>query len=288
MFLFFTESVLQFTSGFLRGDTINNTELLLSFRYLAKKYGKSYSADSFVKSFNTYKNNLLLIEERNAKEKTLGGSAIHSINHLFDRTMPGNINNTLTTTSEPEKYYTVEKYLGGSQVVNWANKYTTQVKDEMNCWSCWAFPVSEQIESDAIRTLGFTTNDVLSAQQLISCTYTNHGCADGTINNAYNYVKKHGLQRASSYPLVSSITGRAGRCLAQSNQIIVGLSSYHYLRKGDEEQIANYLLSTGKIHLYICVCVYYKYIFIGEMQSTHIIENTHVCYKDINKYINKI
>jgi len=229
----------------LRGDTkrSNVTEFMSSFALLAETFQREYSSDQYLASYKTYEANLQLIAMHNAAEIAAGGSAIFSLNHLFDRQMHFKVD--MSPNLSVETFYEVSQYLGAKTAVDWRGVYTTPVKDEINCWSCWAFPATQQVESDSIRTLGFTTNDVLSAQQLISCTNTNSGCADGSIQNAYNYIKSAGLERESSYPLQSPLTGNAGACGASSQNFIVSIFSFHYIRRGDEQQIANYVLSTG-------------------------------------------
>jgi C1A family cysteine protease len=49
---------------------------------------------------------------------------------------------------------------------DWTGVYTTPVKDQGQCGSCWAFSAVEQIESDTMRTLGLSY--LLSAQQVCS------------------------------------------------------------------------------------------------------------------------
>jgi hypothetical protein len=51
--------------------------------------------------------------------------------------------------------------------VDWTGNYTTKVKDQMQCGSCWAFGSTEQVESDAMRTMH--SNYVLSPQQIVNC-----------------------------------------------------------------------------------------------------------------------
>ena len=66
-------------------------------------------------------------------------------------------------------------------LVDWSGKYTTPVKDQGYCGSCWAFSATEQIESDAIRTLGVTY--VLSPEQITQCDTTSYGCNGGWTEN---------------------------------------------------------------------------------------------------------
>jgi C1A family cysteine protease len=55
----------------------------------------------------------------------------------------------------------------GTYQADWTGVYTTPVKDQGSCGSCWAFSAVEQIESDAIRTLGVSY--LLSEQQVCAC-----------------------------------------------------------------------------------------------------------------------
>ena len=56
---------------------------------------------------------------------------------------------------------------GVAATKDWTGKYTTKVKDQAQCGSCWAFSAVEQIESDAMRELG--KDYILSEQQVVSC-----------------------------------------------------------------------------------------------------------------------
>merc|ERR1719453_1492153 len=93
---------------------------------------------------------------------------------------------------------------------DWTGKYTTPVKNQAQCGSCWAFSATEQIESDSMRTLG--TNYILSPEQIVQCDKTSYGCNGGWTEHAYNYVKSTGgITTNSNYPYTSG-TGVTGQC----------------------------------------------------------------------------
>ena len=94
---------------------------------------------------------------------------------------------------------------------DWTGTYTTAIKNQGSCGSCWAFSAVEQTESDAIRTLGISTP--LSTQQVISCDLVDGGCNGGNTGSAYGYMKRSkGVVSAKDYPDRSHATGGTGSC----------------------------------------------------------------------------
>jgi C1A family cysteine protease len=129
--------------------------------------------------------------------------------------------------------------------VDWTGKYTTPVKDQGYCGSCWAFSAAEQIESDAMRTLGYSTQ--LSPAQITQCDTRSSGCNGGWTEFAYNYVKgNRGLETAADYPYTSTMyAGTTGRCAADYTKAKIGVTSYTTIK--GETNMANYVLSTGPL-----------------------------------------
>src|SRR5690606_10441661 len=114
-------------------------------------------------------------------------------------------------------------------------------KNQGQCGSCWAFSATEQIESDAIRTLG--TTYILSPQQIVSCDKTSLGCNGGWTEHAYNYVKRAGgLTTESNYPYTSPPTGN---CNSNPSSFKVTVDSYTTIN--GESAMSNYVLSTGPL-----------------------------------------
>jgi len=82
---------------------------------------------------------------------------------------------------------------------DWADKAAvTPVKDQASCGSCWAFSAVANLESQyAIKT---GTQIDLSEQQIVDCDTQSAGCNGGWMNNAFEYVKAHGLALTADYP----------------------------------------------------------------------------------------
>ncbi len=103
---------------------------------------------------------------------------------------------------------------------------TTPVKNQGSCGSCWAFSVTEQLESAIFRSTGLLPD--LSAQQITSCTTTSQGCSGGWPTGAYNYMKSAGVQTTASYPYTSGTTRATGACNYNSSLAVGHMTGFHY------------------------------------------------------------
>jgi len=76
----------------------------------------------------------------------------------------------------------------------------TDVKDQGQCGSCWAFSTTGAMEG-----LWWLTNSSqrsFSEQQLMDCSsaYGNMSCSGGLMDNAFDYLQSHGVTDESNYP----------------------------------------------------------------------------------------
>lgn len=230
--------------------TSNPTHLKFLFEEFKQEYGKKYSTMELEASkFQTFVDNLRIIDDRNTLEKAAGGSAIHGITKFSDLTQKEFEDSMLKAdiklkSAAPENVMedlpppSVEAGL-----VDWTGVLTTPVKNQGYCGSCWAFSATEQIESDSMRTCG--TSYILSPEQITQCDSTSYGCGGGWTEHAYNYVKgAGGIETESDYPYTSG-NGVTGQCHVDESLEVISLSGYTTIN--GESNMASYVQSTGPL-----------------------------------------
>lgn len=92
--------------------------------------------------------------------------------------------------------------------IDWTTKgKVSQVKNQGQCGSCWAFSATGVSESYSLIK---GKSVLLSEQELVDCSgsYGNHGCNGGWPSSALRYIKDKGIKSSSEYPY----TGRNGQC----------------------------------------------------------------------------
>ena len=160
--------------GTMSYSSLTDDEQQDLFEYYKKSFGKQYdSTDEEEQRFQHFKNFLSAVDQRNTQERAAGGSAIHGVT-IFSDLSEDEIKTNLLGYKAPSSSSSaaieaeITPYTGSTTSVNWAGIYTTAVKNQGYCGSCWAFSTASQIESDAIRTGLLTTDTSLSAQQIVS------------------------------------------------------------------------------------------------------------------------
>lgn len=199
-----------------------------------------------VTRFGHFIDNLKVADLRNEKERMNNGSAIHGVTRFSDMSQDEFNKFFLSSFIAPSEgeQAQVAAYTGSATSVDWTGTYTTPVKNQAQCGSCWAFSATEQIESDTMRTLGKTF--ILSPQQVVSCTpRPSMGCNGGWTENAYKYVTSAGgIEQDEDYPYHSQ-TGSTGSCKDDSSKFVTTVTKY-YTVKG-ESAMSDYMLGNGPL-----------------------------------------
>jgi len=133
---------------------------------------------------------------------------------------------------------------------DWRNKgAVTRVKNQEQCGSCWAFSVTENVESVWILA-GHANNTIaLSPQQIVDCDTVDQGCNGGDPPSAYQYIQNAGgLESEANYPY----TAQDGNCNFNSADVVASITGFKYAcDEYDEKTLQSTLLNVAPVS--ICV-----------------------------------
>lgn len=211
-----------------------------------KQFGKVYNGDeNEVYRRGIFEENLVLYADLNSQEPLAHYGPTIFTDMRTDEYINGYSPSTETLP---------ELEIGAVTVAtsrDWTGKYTSPIKDQGSCGSCWAESAISQIESDAMREHGWT--GILSTQELVDCTsdgqgsYRN-GCGGGDPIPGYKVIEALGGV-ASGYDY--SYMGRGKPCDINSYQKLVTVESYMAVGTKDEDKMKAYVSSTGPLS--VCV-----------------------------------
>jgi len=114
----------------------------------------------------------------------------------------------------------------------------TEVKNQGDCGSCWAFSATGAMEGAWAKSKGELVS--LSEQQLLDCVQDSFGCDGGFENAAFRYVIENGIQSEESYEYLAV----QGQCHADAAKFVEHFSGSERV-DADESQIEAALVELG-------------------------------------------
>jgi len=124
---------------------------------------------------------------------------------------------------------------------DWRNTgVLSDIKNQGQCGSCWAFSATEQIESMA--QLSGAPLVKRAPQQLVDCEKQDLGCSGGLPTHAFSYVVQNGLELESDYPY----TAMNGQCKYDSSKPLQHIANFTSLPT-TEDAMQSYVSATGPL-----------------------------------------
>jgi C1A family cysteine protease len=258
-------------------------ELFDHFQSWALRYKKSYdSYDETITRFQNFKQSIDRINANNAYVKFRGSGATFGLNKFSDLSPEEFAEKVLMTPFKPVTSVFKEKNMLSPRITapdtfDWRTKgAVTAVKDQQQCGSCWAFSVTENVESVWILAKGLTNETLppLAPQQIVDCDTSDAGCEGGNPPTAYQYIiSAGGLDDDKDYPY----TAQDGTCAFKSSAVVAKISNFKYATSGDEDTMKDNLASWAPLS--ICVDARYWQDYSGgvmtEYQCDWIVELDH-------------
>ncbi len=251
-----------------------------SFEHYKTEFGKFYKTETEHKMRELiFNQKLKRIHEINSNPKSTWKAAV---NHLTDR-IPSEIdairgyNRDLSfhthkfTSFNPSKVFLANL----PTQVDWrAEGYTTPVKNQGICGSCWAFSVSAVLETHmAIQSKNKDAKEIVSPQELVDCVANPHkcggtgGCSGATQELGFEYIQNNGISLDSNYPYEA----HQRKCRADPKQKVAKITSFVKLPENDYNALMTAVATVGPIAISVAADgweFYSEGVFNGDCGAT--------------------
>jgi len=217
------------------------------------KYNKLYaSADEEAVRLNNFKLSLDRIQSRNARST----NPVYGLTKYSDMSTDEfkNLLGYIRPAHRADVPVDVfDEHITAPQNWDWRPKnMVTAVKDQGQCGSCWAFSVTETIESGYCMTGPDCTKlPPLAPQEIVDCDTAGNdqGCEGGDPPSAYQFViTEGGMEDESNYPYAAA----DGTCNFTASLVVITISGFKYAtQNSNEPTMQQSLLTAGPLS--ICV-----------------------------------
>ena len=175
------------------------------------KFGVKYES-KFEEAYRkrVFQENLAKIEEHNNNEFRTYDMGVNQFSALTDEEFKQTYLGTVVNENNIQVEDSDDISVGD---IDWTSQgVVTPIKNQGQCGSCWAFSTTGSLE--ALSKLAYGNLQSFSEQQLVDCSgsYGNMGCNGGLMDNAFKYVRDHGIVEESQY----AYTAKKGTCKQNS------------------------------------------------------------------------
>jgi C1A family cysteine protease len=202
---------------------------ILLFAQFIQSFNKQYSDFELQTRFFIFKDNAMKIFNHNSLNLTFKLD-INEFADYNEEDMKKLRNYNVSLTSKKTHYCDDYERRGNTifESIDWSHTFSTPIKNQNQCGSCWAFATVESVES-ALAINGYPLTQ-LSPQELVDCTfsYGNYGCNGGFMDKALAFIIENGICTDDEYPYMTN----EGSCKPCSS--ILSISGCQYLPPNDQ------------------------------------------------------
>ena len=215
-------------------------------------YQRNYNDDlEELNRYNIWQANKKIVEVHNAGNHsfTLGMNQYADLENKEFVSMMNGYRSDLRSQSHSTEVFKYNSTGPKMDTVDWRTKgYVTEIKNQGQCGSCWAFSTTGSLEGQLFNATGKLVS--LSEQDLVDCSdkYGNNGCKGGLMDNAFRYIKANdGIDTEASYPY----RAHDERCTFNANNVGAMLTGFVDVPHGNEDALMSAAGSVGPISVAI-------------------------------------
>ncbi len=231
-------SLLSFSNG------LNYFTEKESFDYYLHKYNKSYNNSEYWYRYNIYEKNVNYINERNLNLTTYKLGINNFTDMTSDEFSSIYLNKVLNTNNVIHSNYNYSNSTIPHSLDWRASNLVTDVKNQGQCGSCWAFSAIGTLEGQHAKNTSQLVS--LSEQNLVDCSwnYSCDGCNGGWPDKALEYIRDNrGIDTELSYPY----TGTDNTCAYNKSMSSANVTDVILLPQGNMTMLYDALGTVGPI-----------------------------------------